>query len=181
MSHQQEHAGQVVGDASIAMPPLVAKAVLAGLLDQANSAMDHDLSAARRLIARASALLREDGTTPGRETTGGLAPWQERRVRDHVATHLGTTLRIQDLACVARLSTSYFKRAFKATFAETPHAYIRRMRLEEAKRMMLGGREPLAQIALACGLADQAHLSRLFREATGSSPSAWRRQHAAAA
>lgn len=177
MSNQRDHAGPAFSNASTRLPPQAAAAMLAGLLEQANSAMEHDLPAARRLIARASAMLREEEPTTAHEATGGLAPWQERRVREHVAIHLGTTLRIEALACVARLSASYFKRAFKVTFAETPHGYIRRMRLEQAKRMMLEGHEPLAQIALACGLADQAHLSRLFRDATGSSPSAWRRRH----
>jgi hypothetical protein len=35
--------------------------------------------------------------------------------------------------------------------------------------------EPLSQIAVACGLCDQAHLCRVFRRLIGMSPSAWRR------
>jgi AraC family transcriptional regulator len=42
---------------------------------------------------------------------------------------------------------------------------------------MLGSDEPLAQIALACGFADQAHLARIFRRETGTAPSAWRLAH----
>jgi hypothetical protein len=40
---------------------------------------------------------------------------------------------------------------------------------------MLMSREPLSQIAVACGFADQAHLARLFRREMGSAPSQWRR------
>jgi AraC-like DNA-binding protein len=82
---------------------------------------------------------------------------------------------------VTRLSVSYFTRAFRASFGEPPHTHLRRLRVERAQRMMLDGREPLAQVALACGLFDQAHLARVFRQETGTTPSAWRRQHAAAA
>ena len=36
-------------------------------------------------------------------------------------------------------------------------------------------REPLSQVAVACGLCDQAHLYKLFWRETGMGPSAWRR------
>ncbi|MGH6858693.1 MAG: helix-turn-helix domain-containing protein [Phyllobacterium sp.] len=45
------------------------------------------------------------------------------------------------------------------------------------QRLMLTSTEPLSQIALLCGLADQAHLSKLFRRMLGQSPSAWRRRN----
>jgi AraC family transcriptional regulator len=41
---------------------------------------------------------------------------------------------------------------------------------------MLTTEDPLSQIALACGMADQAHLSKLFRRGVGETPSAWRRR-----
>jgi AraC family transcriptional regulator len=33
----------------------------------------------------------------------------------------------------------------------------------------------LSEIAAECGMADQAHLTRLFRGIVGESPAAWRR------
>ncbi|NGM24176.1 helix-turn-helix transcriptional regulator [Roseomonas stagni] len=161
-------------------PPHLATAILADLLERADHEMGRDIVAARGLLARATALLRPVTAAPQAARAGCLAPWQQRRVRELVAVSLHETLRVEDLASAVRLSTSYFTRAFKASFGETPHGYLLRMRVEQAQRMMLEGSEPLAQIALACGLADQAHMSRVFRQATGSSPSAWRRRHAAA-
>jgi AraC family transcriptional regulator len=40
---------------------------------------------------------------------------------------------------------------------------------------MLSTQQPLRDIAAECGLADQAHLTRLFRKIVGESPAAWRR------
>ena len=163
------------------LPPPLAIGVLAGLLDQADRTMERDLAAARRLLARASALLRPAvPPPPASGRLGRLAPWQERRVRAHVDANLHASLRVEDLAAVARLSTSYFARAFKASFGEPPHAYLLRRRVERAQLLMRQGPAPLAQVALACGLSDQAHLSRVFRQVTGSSPSDWRRRHAGA-
>jgi AraC-like DNA-binding protein len=55
--------------------------------------------------------------------------------------------------------------------------YIRRRRVERAQQLMLLSQESLAQIALACGFADQAHYCRVFRSVVGVSPSAWRRRN----
>ena len=44
---------------------------------------------------------------------------------------------------------------------------------------MLSTDAPLSEIALDCGLADQAHLSRLFRRIVGETPRAWRRARSA--
>ena len=76
---------------------------------------------------------------------------------------------------MVRLSSSYFSRAFKVSFGCSPHSYILRRRIERAKFLMQGGDEPLAQVALECGLSDQAHLSRIFRRYVGCTPSRWRR------
>ncbi|WP_225890025.1 helix-turn-helix domain-containing protein [Indioceanicola profundi] len=53
-------------------------------------------------------------------------------------------------------------------------------RIERAKHLMLTTDEPLARIALDCGLADQSHLTRLFRTRVGMSPQSWRREQGAA-
>lgn len=118
--------------------------------------------------------------TPDAGARGGLAPWQARRVRDHVEARLGGVVRVEDFAAVAGLSPRYFSRAFKVSFGVTPHAYVTWRRIERAKALMLQTDEGLSQIALACGLADQAHLSRLFRQGVGMSPSVWRRAKRAA-
>src|SRR5262249_1506686 len=83
---------------------------------------------------------------------------------------------MRDVARITQLSTSHFCRAFKTSFGETPRAYILRRRVERAQELMLTTKEPLSQIALACGLCDQAHFSRVFRRIVGETHNAWRRQ-----
>jgi len=108
---------------------------------------------------------------------GGLAPWQRRKIERYVREHLERPVQIEELAEHIPLSVSHFCRAFKETFRNTPHAYLIRLRLESAQEMMLATDEPLSQIALASGFADQAHLSKQFRRVIGETPSAWRRRN----
>jgi AraC-like DNA-binding protein len=111
-------------------------------------------------------------TNPGR---GGLAPWQLRRVATYMDANLADSIRCEDLARVTRLSVSHFMRAFRESFGAPPHAYLMRRRMERAQGLMLTTDAALGQIALDCGLADQSHLTRLFRKLVGESPAAWRR------
>jgi AraC family transcriptional regulator len=152
--------------------------VIARLLDNAREAFDRDHDVARSCLAEAAALLAPDREEVGEPmpAKGGLAPWQARRVADHIDKNLATTIRMKELTEIVGLSTSYFSRAFKDSFGRSPYAYVIQRRMERAQEMMLATDEPLCQIALACGLSDQAHFSRLFRREIGTSPNMWRRQ-----
>jgi AraC-like DNA-binding protein len=143
----------------------------------ASQTLERQLASARASaegLVQFLATARPEGAAPVR---GGLAPWQRRRIEHYLEAHLEETINVEMLAEALPLSISHFCRAFKETFGETPHAHIMRLRFERAKHLMLSTQEPLSQIALACGLADQAHLSKLFRRRLGESPSTWRRRH----
>jgi AraC-like DNA-binding protein len=56
--------------------------------------------------------------------------------------------------------------------------YVVVRRVERAKTIIRETKEPLAEVALACGFADQAHLNRRFRDVVGVSPGRWRRSNA---
>jgi AraC family transcriptional regulator len=105
----------------------------------------------------------------------GLTPRTVQRLEDYINKNLENRIRVVDLAQIARLSVCYFCRAFRQTFGWPPHAYIVRRRIEHAQHLMLCTNEPLCQIALDCGLADQSHLSKLFRQLLGVTPAVWRK------
>ena len=106
---------------------------------------------------------------------GGLAPWQVRKVIGHIDANLERTIRNDDLAALVRLTPSHFGRTFRNSVGEPPHEYVIRRRIERAQGLMLSTEAKLSDIALDCGLADQSHLTRLFRKIVGESPRAWRR------
>ena len=116
--------------------------------------------------------------TPNPVSPGSLAAWQVNRTLLHIETSLEATLTASELAAIAHLSVSHFSRAFRVSFGQPPHTYVMARRIEKAKLLILSGeRLTLAEIALSCGLADQAHLCRMFRKLVGVTPAAWRRRH----
>jgi AraC family transcriptional regulator len=108
---------------------------------------------------------------------GGLAPWQKRKLDRYLRENFKRGIGLGELAREAKLSVSHFCRAFKKSFGDTPHAHVLRLRLELARKLMLTTDDPLSRIALSCGLADQAHLSKLFRRTFHDTPNAWRRRN----
>jgi AraC family transcriptional regulator len=147
------------------------------LLDDLRRAMERNPEATRAAVAQLVTFLTPSAAVEPATARGGLAPWQKRKVDRYLRENLDRPVRLNKMAEQVALSVSYFSRAFKETFGTTPHMHIVRLRLEMAKKVMLTTEEPLSQIALACGLADQAHLSKLFRSVVGETPSAWRRRN----
>lgn len=112
---------------------------------------------------------------PKRRTPSSLAPWQERKVLDHIDRHLDQAVRNEQLAAVVGLSAGHFSRCFRGSFGVSPREYLIRSRLERAKALMRQTRTSLSQIALDSGFADQAHMSRQFHALVGATPTRWRR------
>ena len=172
-------AGERIATKSLRSDDLIA--VEAGrLLEDVRIALDSNLDTAMTMVGRLTALLASKRPQDARSgpTRSGLAPWQKRKIQSYIEDRLEEPLPVKDLAKLVSLSAGYFCRAFKESFGEPPHAYILRTRIELARRLMLTTCDSLSQIALACGFVDQAHLCRCFRQATGTTPGAWRRSHA---
>ncbi|TPN37056.1 helix-turn-helix transcriptional regulator [Mesorhizobium sp. B2-3-3] len=153
---------------------------IAQLLFRAMNFVATDEAAAVDLIRKASTLLLTRGlsssdSTQDRMVAGGLAPWQIKIVTTFITERIGLPIFLPELAQLAKLSTSHFSAAFKASLGTTPHSYIVSRRIQLAKDRMLHSDSPLCEVALDCGFTDQSHLSRTFRRVTGTTPNAWRR------
>jgi len=154
------------------------RSVMTELCTAIRSALDDERSTAEDSLRRAAEILQDIGATEAQtkeQARGGLSPWQIRKVANHIEAHLDSPIRNEDLATIVRLNASHFGRAFRNSFGEPPHEYVIRRRVELAQGLMLSTDASLSDIALDCGLADQSHLTRLFRRIVGESPRAWRR------
>ena len=156
------------------------RCAVAELLRALNETLHGERDSAAECLQRAGAMLEAESRAAAAPPAArqGLAPWQLRRVLAYVEANLDKTVRNKDLAVVARLSAFHFNVAFRNSVGDSPHEYIIRRRMERAQGLMLSTDAPLSEIALECGLSDQAHFTRLFRRVAGESPAAWRRARA---
>ena len=98
-------------------------------------------------------------------------------MQDHVDEGLaGPSL--LEAADRAGYSEFHFARLFKAATGKTPGAYVMRLRVERADRLIRASRRDeavtLAGVALDCGFSDQSHMTRSYRRAFGVTPAAAR-------
>lgn len=107
---------------------------------------------------------------------GGLATWQERRAKQLMNANLRGDISTVELARECSLSAGHFARAFRHSTGLSPHQWLLRRRIEEAHALLRDGRYTLAEIARACGFADQSHFTKAYVRLRGISPGAWRRQ-----
>jgi len=145
-----------------------------------NQALCDDRGNAAMFLRRAEASLKAPLQAASRTAGAGpkLLAWQIRKVQEYIEANLATSIRNRDLAALAKLSEFHFAVAFRNSVGETPHEFLIRRRMDRARQLMLSTDLPLCDIASECGLADQAHLSRLFRRVVGESPASWRRARA---
>jgi len=106
---------------------------------------------------------------------GGLAGWQQKRVAEYVEEHVAHDISLATLAELARLSPFHFARAFRQSFGMPPHRYHTSRRMERAKTLLASPSLSVTEIGREVGFSETSSFSRVFRKATGSTPSAYRR------
>ena len=148
----------------------ISRALNETLRDERDAAVSHLRHAEYSLKARIQTASAHAAASRPR-----LAAWQVKRVKEYVDARLETSMRNRDLAALIDLSEFHFNVAFRNSVGNSPHEYVIRRRIARAQELMLSTDKPLCDVAFECGLADQAHLSRLFRKVVGESPASWRR------
>lgn len=104
-----------------------------------------------------------------------LSPPKLKRVLEFIEANLHESIGLDDLAQSAGLSANHFLRVFKLATGETPYHFLRARRLERARQLLAEDAMPLAELALECGFANQAHFTAAFSRELGISPGRYRR------
>ena len=107
---------------------------------------------------------------------GGLGKRQLRQAIEYIHEHLGENLSLAAVAAQSGLSMFHFARMFKQATGLTPHQYILRSRLAQAKQLLITSRDPVADVAYRVGFYDQSHFTSHFKRAFGVTPRNFRTQ-----
>lgn len=94
--------------------------------------------------------------------------------------HLTADLSVPALAERTCLSPRQFNRRFNATFGMTPAAYVRRLRLDEARRRLALQGSTVDQVSHSVGFSGPDAFTRAFEQHFGVAPSNYQRRFAIA-
>ena len=139
------------------------EAGVAGYAEALGVVLAHELAHLDKAPARSS------------QASGGLAGWQQKRVRDFIEENLAKDLSIAEMAELVRLSPFHFARAFKRSFGLAPHQYHASRRIEHAKLLLADPDKPVTRAAFEVGFGNTGSFSASFHRLTGETPSAYRR------
>ena len=100
-----------------------------------------------------------------------------RRVRTHVAEHLGEPLSVDDLAVAAHCGVRALQIAFRRELGQTPMEFVREARLAAAHADLkatadsLGAPATVSAVALRWGFVNAGRFSHSYRRRFGEYPS----------
>lgn len=97
------------------------------------------------------------------------------RAADFLKEQYSASFSIEEVSCVAGLSTFYFIRAFKAYTGKTPYAFYMEAKIEKAKELLQHKNLSITEIALETGFSNAGHFSTVFRRKTGVTPTEYRK------
>ncbi len=96
------------------------------------------------------------------------------QTKRYILAHLNKPITLDDLAATGGFSKFHFSRLFRQASGLTPMEFLRRMRMEVARTLLVGTPLPLKAIAPRVGMANEYHLSRTFKRVFGVVPTSLR-------
>lgn len=100
-----------------------------------------------------------------------------REIRDYSLRHLSRKITVQELADLAGLNRSYLISLFTEYTGIGPGAYVTKLRIDEAKRLLTVSNNSLGSIAEALGFSSQSHFQNVFKKEVGETPLQYRKKN----
>ncbi|MCH8550987.1 MAG: AraC family transcriptional regulator [Natronospirillum sp.] len=98
------------------------------------------------------------------------------RIDNWLHQHLSEPIKVSDLASLCYLSVSQFQYLFRQKTGLTPYQHVLKRRLQTASWLLQHSCQPIADIALQVGFANQSALTKAMKAHLGRTPAEVRRQ-----
>ncbi|TLV03210.1 GlxA family transcriptional regulator [Dyadobacter luticola] len=108
----------------------------------------------------------------------GHADNEIRSIQDYIENNYAEKLSILDLADIANVSRRSFERRFKTATNNTINEYVRRVRIEAAKRSFEASRKNVTEVMFDVGYTDTKAFRDVFKKVTGLTPIEYRNKYA---
>ena len=163
---QQSSRGMATGE--VTLPLVTAVQRLIDLLDDEKDIPILAPIIQREIIYRL--LVGDQGARLRQIAAAGSQSQQISRAIEWLKGNFTQTLRIDDLAAQASMSTSTFHHHFRSMTALSPIQYQKQLRLQEARRLMLAERLDAANAAFQVGYESPSQFSREYNRLFGAPP-----------
>ena len=110
---------------------------------------------------------------PGQEPENGYSR-VAAAIRAYVRENYSRDISMQDAARAMNYSEVYFCRLFKQCFDQNFTAYLTRLRVKEAKKLLEDPRANIKDVSRSVGYSDSKYFSKIFKRITGQLPSEYR-------
>lgn len=98
----------------------------------------------------------------------------KRKILDYIQEHYRDELSMQDVARAMNYSEAYFCKLFKQCFEQNFTSYLTEYRVEQAKKMLHEPAVNIKEVGKAVGYVDANYFAKVFKRATGYSPTEYR-------
>ena len=98
-----------------------------------------------------------------------------KAVNEYISIQFMKRITIDSLSDQFDIPTSTLKRCFKGVYGTTIHHYLKECRINAAKRLLQESDQSILEIANAVGYENGSKFTSAFKEATGVTPSAYRK------
>ncbi len=120
-------------------------------------------------------LINSGNPNPIIELLSSLFRKDKYTLKQIVDANLLEDLSLDEMAAIANMSASTFKRKFKAEFDTTFSRYVMKKRLEKASELLVKkSKASISEIAYDCGFNDPAYFTKSFKKQYGKSPRLFR-------
>ena len=91
--------------------------------------------------------------------------------------HAAGGANVRDVLRAVPMARTALERRFKVVLGTTPHAHLRKLRMERVRELLGSTSLPVGEIAAATGFENPEYLSAMFRRECGESPREYRARH----
>ena len=92
------------------------------------------------------------------------------KVIKYINTNYENEISVEELAQISKLSKSHFSKVFSENMNVSPMDYLKSIRIQNAKKMLLSNQLSMTKISTQCGFNSPSYFSKVFKETYGETP-----------
>lgn len=119
-------------------------------------------------------LLQQHAQLPAASATGSLAGSRLQKILTYMAERLAEEIPVVELADACAMSASHFSREFHKSVGMPPHQYLMKLRIEQARAILIESNARIIDVAIDLGFTNASHFARAFARRYGMAPAAFR-------